>query len=286
MPEFATAELLHRSLKRFDLETEAGLFQTPRYRLKYVSWGSGPKTIVFVHGLSDLPRSFAMVMAPVVDAGNRVVSYHLAHGLFDGAVLGKYHHEDFVLDLIELLDHLQLEQAYLFGSSFGSTVTLRALAEHPDRFPKAVLQGGFARRPLIRIERGLSRLGRYWAGRMCQLPIRKQVMTELERPMFAGAPDVVFQFLLFNSGQTPIRAAARRALILDKLDLRPLLPSIQQPVLMIGGDRDTIITREREAEVEAGLPNVRRIEYAPCGHYPQYTLPLPTAHETIQFLDQ
>ena len=87
-----------------------------------------------------------------------------------------------------------------------------------------------------------------------------------------------------NSGLTPIRAAARRALILDTLDLRPQLQQVRSPVLMIGGDRDTIVPRMYEAEVEAGVPDVRRIEYSPCGHYPQYTHPERMAQDMRAFL--
>lgn len=282
MPDFATIADLRTSLARFDAETRADAFHTGRYRLRYITWGSGPP-VVFIHGLCDLTRSFAMVMAPLVDAGFQVIGYELANSLDDDANLGMYKHPDYAADLVALLDHLGLPQVDLVGSSFGSTITLRALIDFPDRFRRAALQGGFARRPLMRIERGLARLGRYWPWRMGDLPIRERVMMELERPMFTGCPDEVFRFLLTNSGETPIRAAARRALILDKLDLRPLLPRIPHPVLMIGGDRDTIIPRPLERDVEDGVKNVRRVEFSPCGHYPQYTLPRPTAAELLAF---
>lgn len=284
MSRFATAADLHESLARFDAETVPGSFRTPRYQLRYVTWGDAEKPpIVIVHGLCDLPRSFAMLMRRFVDAGFRCVSYDLADGHGDGANLGMYRHRDFAADLIALLDHLEIETTDILGSSFGSTVTLRALAEYPDRFRRAVLQGGFPRRPLMRIERGLSRIGRYWPWRMGDLPIRQSVMAKLEKPSFSGADPAVFRFLLGNSGQTPIRAACRRALILDKLDLRPLLPRIPHPVLMIGGDRDTIVPRHLESDVETGVRTIRRVEYSPCGHYPQYTLPGPMSDEILRF---
>jgi pimeloyl-ACP methyl ester carboxylesterase len=282
MPEFATAADLRESLARYDAEARPGAFPTGRYRLRYVTWGDGPP-VVFVHGLCDLSRSFAMVMRRLVDAGFRVVGYELADGAGDGAKLGSYRHPDYAADLVALLDHLGIPQVNVTGSSFGSTVTLRALAEHPDRFRRAAVQGGFARRPLIRVERWLAQLGRSWPWRMGDLPVRDAVMAKLERPMFEGAPDEVFRFLLGNSGRTPIRAAAWRALVLDELDLRPTLATIPHPVLMIGGDRDTIIWRSLEEEVEAGVKSCRRVEFAPCGHYPQYTLPGPMAAELIGF---
>jgi len=278
-----TAADLTRSLARYDSEAVPGSVHTGRYLLRYVSWGSGP-TIAIVHGLCDTSRSFAMLMEGLVDSGFRVVGYELANGKDDDALLGKYQHTDFAHDLIALLDHLDLPAVNIMGSSFGSTVTQLALAMYPDRFRRAVLQGGFARRSLLRIERGLSRLGRYWPWRMGELPIRNTVMAKVEGHQFLGCPPEIFDFLIECSGQTPIRAAARRALIIDKMDLRLQHAIIRTPVLMIGGDRDVLVPREREAEIEAGLPNVRRIEFSPCGHYPQYTMPGPMADEMRRFL--
>ncbi|OWK45123.1 alpha/beta fold hydrolase [Fimbriiglobus ruber] len=280
-----TAADLARAVARYDAETRPGVLQTPRYRLRYVSWGKPTeRPLVFVHGMADQPRSFAMLMSQLVDAGFWCVGYDLANGASDGAVLGMYKHRDFAADLIALLDHLGAKTVDALGSSFGSTIVLRSLATYPDRFRRAVLQGGFARRPLNRFERGLCRLGRYWPWTMGQLIIRERMMLRYDGPAFDGCPPEVFQFLLQCSGATPARAAARRTLIIDKLDLRPFLPTIPHPVLMIGGDRDAIVFREFEADVERGLKNVRRVEYSPCGHYPQYTMPGPMAAEMKDFL--
>lgn len=282
MPEFATAADLRESSARFAAEATRGTVDTGRYRLRYATWGAGP-AVVFVHGLCDQARSFAMVGRRLVEAGFRFLAYELVDGAGDRGVLRKYEHPHFVADLLALLDHMNLAQAFAVGSSFGSTVVLRALAEHPGRFRKAAIQGGFARRPLRRIERKLARIGQYLPGRMGNLPIRDRVMRKVERPMFAGAPDEVFRFFAANSGRTPVRAAAHRARILERLDLRPLLPTIPHPLLMLGGDRDSVVPIRFEREVEAGVKDVRRVEFRPCGHYPQYTLPGPMAAELAAF---
>ena len=118
---------------------------------------------------------------------------------------------------------------------------------------------------------------------MNQLPIRPAAMRKLEGGQFVGCPPEIFEFLLECSGTNPIRAACRRALILDKTDLRPLLRGIRHPILMIGGDRDGLVPRSAEAEVETGAPNVKRIEFSPCGHYPQYTMPAPMTAAMVPF---
>jgi pimeloyl-ACP methyl ester carboxylesterase len=282
---FATAAELTTALARFDAESKHGAVHTGRYRLRYVTWGESTRPpLVFVHGLTDQARSFAMVVARLVDAGFRCVGYELPNGLDDGAHLSGYKHPHLVADLIALLDHLHIDKADLLGSSFGTTVALRALATHPVRFRRGVLKGGFARRPLARVERGLARLGRYCPGCTGQLPGWRLAMARLEGQGFACGPPEAFAFMLACSGRTPTRAAARRALMLDALDLRQLLPAIPHPVLMIGGDRDGIVPRGYEAEVERGLKDVRRIELSPCGHYPQYTMPGPTADAIAGFL--
>ena len=277
-----TVETLRIARRRFDTEAVPGAVRTPRYRMRYYDWGSGPP-VVFVHGMIDTTRSFCMQMRGMVDAGFRCIGYELANGGPDGANLGTYRHPHFAGDLIALLDHLQLPAVDIQGSSFGSTVTLSALARFPDRFRRVVLQGGFARRPLIRIERGLARLGRYWPWKMSQLPIRPSAMRKLEGGQFAGCPPELFEFLLECSGTNPIRAASRRALLLDKVDLRPLLPGIHHPILMIGGDRDGLVPRSAELEVVTGAPNAKRIEFSPCGHYPQYTMPDPMTAAMVPF---
>ncbi len=282
-PHTVTADELAAATDRFDREAAWSVCRTPGYAMRYAVWGDAPRTLVVVHGLCDLARSFAMVMANLLD-DFRCVAVELPNGKDDDAILGIYRHEHYSRDLLALLDHLNLDRVDLLGSSFGSTISLRTASLAPERLNRVVLQGGFARRPLIRIERGLARLGRYWPWRMGQLPIRERVMRKLESPAFVTAPPEPFDFLIACSGQTPVRAASRRALILDKLDLRPLLPKVRCPVLMIGGDRDTIVPRRYEAEVEAGVPDVRRVEFAPCGHFPQYTHPTMMADEMRRFL--
>jgi pimeloyl-ACP methyl ester carboxylesterase len=279
-----TAELA-LALRRYDSEAKLASLLTPRYRLDYADWGNPTHpTIVLVHGMADQKRSFAMLMMHLVDAGFRCIAYELADGYHDGAKLRNYQHADFVEDLLALLDHLQLRQTHILGCSFGSTITLLALAKHPERFACAVLQGGFARRPLNNIEAGLAKLAQWLPGRMGQLPGRKNMMAKVDLPQLVGCPPEVFDFLIECGGRTPNRAAGHRALILGQNDLRPLLPTIPHPLLMLGGDRDTVVPPEFEAEVQTGLPNATRTELPETGHYPQYSCPTTIAKLMAEFL--
>lgn len=280
-----TAQDLRQAQARFSREARLRDFRTPRYHGQLIDWGRSDRPpLVFVHGMSDQPMSFIMVMAHLVERGYRCLAYPLPNGRGDGANLGMYRHPDYVRDLVRILDDLGLEQVDLVGSSFGTTISQRMLVNAPSRVRRCVLLNGFPRRPLMRIERGLARLARYWPWPMKDLILREQVMARLEAEQFAGCPTEIYRYMLDVSGVTPCRAAARRTLIIDKLDLRPLLGQIPHPVLMIGGNQDVIVPKVYEMELFQGLKNVRRIELSPCGHYPQYTMPGPVAQHIDEFL--
>ena len=201
----------------------------------------------------------------------------------DQARLGGYRHQHYADDLIRLLDHLQLERTYVFGSSFGTTIVLRALADHSPRFARAVLQGGFARRRVGTAEVALARFARYWKGRMRSLPVRTALRSPKERSVFDALPPDRARFMADNCGSAPIAAVARIGLLIAKLDLRPLLAKVVMPVRLIGGDRDSIIAPHYEQELLQGLPNAERIEIPECGHLPQYTHPGLLAELMRQF---
>lgn len=265
-------------------EAERGVCVTGRYHCPYYSWGQGP-ALIFIPGLCDDGLSFVLPIARLKDHF-RCVAFDLPAGTGDGARLGRYRHADYVLDLLALLDHLHLRQAYLFGSSFGSTIALGALGLEPERFPRAILQGGFARRPLAKAEVMLACWARYWRGTMAALPFRKALLkVSHEAPFFQCEPDV-WNFFMQRTGAPPMAAVARRALILHRLDLRPLLPHIQQPILLICGDHDPLVGKECEEELQRGLPLASRAELENCGHLPQYSHPEVLAEVVLRYLER
>jgi pimeloyl-ACP methyl ester carboxylesterase len=273
---------LEATLRRFECEARRGVCDTGRYRCSYYVWGTGPP-LLFVHGVSDTARSFVLPIAHLA-ARFRCIAYDLPTGQNDGARLSRYTHADLVADLFALLDHLDVRQTYVYGSSFGSTIALAAMGERPARLPRAVLQGGFARRPLAPAELLLSSLGRYWPWQLSQMPFRQTLLIKADAGPFRTGPPAVWQFYLANSGSTPMAAVAQRARLVHRLDLRPLLPRIRQPVLMICGDCDPTVNRACEDVLLAGLPNVGRIELSGCGHFPYFTHPELLAQVVRQFL--
>jgi pimeloyl-ACP methyl ester carboxylesterase len=236
-----------------------------------------------IPGLSDDAHSFVMLGALL--AGDfRCLAYSLPDGRADGSRLDRYTHGDLVEDAFALLDHVGARQGYVFGSSFGATVALAAMRARPDRLLRGVVQGGFARRPLAPAEVLLAGLARYWPGLMRALPLRRPALYRFHHGPFAGRPPEVWEFFLDRWGSPPIAAVARRALLLHRLDLRPTLAEIRQPVLLVGGDCDPLVGRRCEEALLGGLPFAGRVELAGCGHNPLYTHPEALAEVVRRFL--
>lgn len=274
---------LDDSLIRWRAESRHGECVTPHYRCRYFVWGNGPP-LVFIHGLCDRAVSFVPMMHSLRDRF-QCIGYELPDGADDGARIERIRFDDLISDLFALLKHLQIGQANLFGSSFGSTIALAAMARQPIRIARSVLQGGFAWRPAIGWERIACQFLRYGRGLMGSLPLRKHLHPRAEHAVFAHLDkSEMWDFLVRNSNAVSKSAAARRGLMLEQIDLRPILPQIRQPVLLVSGERDSIVSPKCDQVLMEQLPHVDRVEIPSCGHYPQYTHVALTAAIVQQFL--
>lgn len=277
-PTFSLAD----ALAAWRREAHVGVCHTGRYQCRFFVWGEG-QPLLFVHGMSDQARCFVPLIAHL-KSRFRCIAYELPNGVTDGAKLGQIRHADLVADLFELLDHLRISQLALYGGSFGSTVALAALVRQPQRFLRAAVHGAFARRRLAPAERILANFARHWRGRLRELPLRSVVQRHADAPAFATAVPEAWSYQRANTSAAPLRAVAHRALLIDELDLRPLLRKITQPIMLVTGDRDSLVGQAAKDELLNGMPHADCLEFQNCGHYPQYTHTAGLAEALKRFL--
>jgi pimeloyl-ACP methyl ester carboxylesterase len=267
---------------RFDREAVPGICDTGRYRCRYYVWGIGPP-IAMIPGIADDRLSFIFLSA-LLAPYFRCIAYDLPSGRGDAAKLRRIGHAELVQDLFALLDHLAIPKSYLLGSSFGGSIALAAMHASPERFPRGILQGAFAHRPLGPAEGFLARLARYWPGTMHLLPGRTMLLRKFHSAPFAPKPPEIWSYFLERSNTHPIAAVSHRALLIHRLDLRPVLPNIRQPVLMICGDNDPLVGPVCEEELLRGLSSAGRATIMDCGHNPLFSHPETLAELARQFL--
>lgn len=280
--EVPSLETPQASLEQFHREAKWDSVGTGRYALRYFRWGSGPP-LIFIHGVSDVGKSFVFLASQLCQSF-QCIGYNLPLGNEDGARLGSYRHEHLVHDLIALMDHLQLDEATVLGSSFGSTVALKALKNHPNRIKRGILQGGLAHRPLRAMERFACRVLRYMPGPTARLPRREKILTAVHRPPFAGRSEEYWKAFVEFTGESRLSAMGYQGGWLHQVDLRPDLAHIHQPVLLIAGDRDSVVPYYHAEMLKAGLPRSELAVIRGAGHVPLYTHPGEMAHAIRTFL--
>jgi pimeloyl-ACP methyl ester carboxylesterase len=112
-----------------------GEFEHEGHRLVYDVYGEGPRPFLLLPGLL-LPRT---MHAPVAEAlaghGNQVICLDLlGHGESDRPVdMARYSMRLFAEQAVAVLDHLDLDEAVVGGTSLGANVTLEAAVLAPER---------------------------------------------------------------------------------------------------------------------------------------------------------
>ena len=112
------------------------------HRLAYTTYGEGPRVTVLVHGLLLSQRMHAPLARALAGRGNRVVTLDLlGHGRSDRPPdMWRYSMSTFGAEVIALLDHLDVDEAVVLGTSLGANTALEAASLAPERLRGMVIE--------------------------------------------------------------------------------------------------------------------------------------------------
>jgi pimeloyl-ACP methyl ester carboxylesterase len=235
-------------------------FRYGDYELGYTIRGKGPRTTILMPGLLMSQKMQTPIAADLASHGHRVVTLDfLGHGASDRPQeTWRYSMSEFARQALALLDHLELDQAVVGGTSLGANVTLELAAIAPERLrgmviempvlDNAILACAVAFTPLLFAlkfgEPAMSVLARgaRWVPRQA-VPF----MLELGLDWLAQDPGpsaAVLQGVLF--GRTAPERAVRQ--------------TFQAPALVIGHPRDPVHPFSDADQLAEELPNGRLID--------------------------
>jgi pimeloyl-ACP methyl ester carboxylesterase len=105
------------------------------FRISYEEYGAGERPLVLIHGLLMNRRMFDRLGPAMAEHDNRVITVDLlGHGRSDRpAEMSQYSMTFFARQVEALLDHLDLEDAVVGGTSLGANVTLEMAYLEPKR---------------------------------------------------------------------------------------------------------------------------------------------------------
>src|SRR5687768_12114660 len=104
-------------------------------RISYDVHGDGDRPIVLIHGLLMNRRMFDRLAPGLAERGHRVITVDLlGHGQSERPPeMVHYAMSFFSQQVVALLDHLEIEQAVIGGTSLGANVSLTTAKEAPER---------------------------------------------------------------------------------------------------------------------------------------------------------
>src|SRR3954469_1451744 len=124
------------------VSVSTGDFVHDGHRLVYYEYGSGDRPFLLLPGLL-LPQTMHRPLAQALaERGNRVITLDLlGHGQSDRPRdMWRYSMPLFGQQAVALLDHLEIEEAVVGGTSLGANVTLEAAVLAPDRMRGLVVE--------------------------------------------------------------------------------------------------------------------------------------------------
>jgi class 3 adenylate cyclase len=240
--------------------------------IAYTTFGEGDLDLLFVGGfvghLEIFPQlSHAERFLSRLGSFARVIAFDKrGMGLSDRAI-GAYTIEGVSEDMLAVLDTVGCERVAVFGVSEGGSAATMFAASHPDRTSHLVQFGTYAR--------------------MVQAPdyaegIPLESMRRLNRRMAAqwGDPALIRYWApgwekdaeasewwgrLLRNGAGPAVAGALEEMY-EHLDVRPLLPAVKVPALILWRAEDLLVPAALSRTVAEGIPGAKGVELSGDAH--------------------
>lgn len=231
----------------------------------YEVFGRG-RPVLFLHGWLGSWRYWLPSM--------EVVARHFRTYAFDLIGFGDTMHRGvqpsiatYAEQVIRFLDALGIEKIMLVGHSMGGMVSLKTALTYPERIDRVVTVGapivGSSLAPLLKLT-AFAPIAR-------AMHLTPAITKRLFRHFLSEAAEQDMLEILEDSVKPTaesIRASVRSMM---RTDLRPLLPDLRVPTLVIHGTRDDIVMPSQISVIRQALPGsplLRQLSIDGSRHFP------------------
>jgi class 3 adenylate cyclase len=243
--------------------------------IAYQVSGDGPLSVVVVPGFVshvELAWDVPLFVGPFLRwLGRFARVIHLdkrGTGLSDRAI-GAPTLEQRMDDVRAVMDATSCERAALVGISEGGPMSLLFAATYPDRTAALVLVGSFAR-----LLQGVDQTFGYSpeAAENYALFFESQwgtgAVLSLFFPGAAEDPGTVEQMARYERNSASPNAMGEIVRLLVEIDVRPILPTISVPTLVVHRAGDPVVPVQCGQDLAARIPLARYVELAGEDHIP------------------
>jgi len=251
---------------RGEAPTAVSVTRVGGYEIHAVEFGSAGTPILLVHGLSGSSRWWYRNVAGLAEEHRVVIPDLIGFGRTRRPRLRLPTLDAVAEVFVGWMDALELERPHLVGHSMGGQMAIHLAANHPDRVDRLVLVDAagiprpLAPAKLLRFAAEVAPLWRWGDPRF--LPV-------IARDALRAGPWTIAQAI---------------AHILRD-DVRPLLPRIQAPTLIVWGERDTLVPLSNSWDMRQAIPDSQLAVLRGASHNPMVDRPADFNRLLLRFFD-
>jgi pimeloyl-ACP methyl ester carboxylesterase len=230
------------------------------HKLAYTIHGKGPRTTVLMPALLLSQKMQTPLAGDLASHGNRVVTFDfLGHGASDRPrEMSRYSMSEFARQALALLDHLELDQAVVGGTSLGANVTLELASVAPER-----LRGMVIEMPVL--DNAIPACAAAFTPLLFALtfggPAMKVLAQGAKRVPRQAVPFAAELFLdALSQDPGPSGAVLQGILFGRTAPERSVRQTFKAPALVIGHPRDPVHPFSDADQLASELPNARLID--------------------------
>lgn len=257
-------------------------------RLHYQEKGAGTP-LVLIHGYTSSTYSWKDAFEPLSKSYHLIVVDLKGFG-FSGKPDGDYSRRAQATLVTHLLEHLNIEKAWLCGSSMGGEVALNVALANPERVAGLILIDSAGVEVPGKESLAPSYLMIPVVGRILvalSLTRDKLVRQGLKKSFYDQTKvtdDRVANYyrpLKTRNGQLgALRAHTQWSLF----PVESELGKINVPTLILWGDHDQLIPLAAGRKLNSLIKNSQLVIFNNCGHLPQEEMPIRTIDEMTKFI--
>ena len=262
-------------------------------RIHYVEQGTGPRTVLLVHGLTGVLQNFTYAMLGELARDCRVIAIDRPGSGYSKRPLRSSASLAVQADVIAgLIDALQLDRPVVVGHSLGGAVALATALRHPDKISALALIAPLSRMPAGGPPGIFASLAIRWHwlrwlfAWTLMLPLAARQRERIMQTAF-GPEAVPAHFALRGGGAQAMRPSNYIAASRDLVALEPVLPRLQEgyedlqlPVHILYGWGDRILDPQEQGRVLADQLPKGELELVEGGHM----LPLTQPQRCVEFV--
>ncbi|MEZ0480397.1 alpha/beta fold hydrolase [Planococcus sp. SSTMD024] len=191
---------------------------------------------------------------------------------------GKVDSEDFIKDLVGLLEHLGIEQAHLCGLSMGGHISLQTAVKYPEMVKSLILIGTPYTNSYNWIEKVFVPINR-WSSKFVPMGVMASIQA---RTLSKFNPDNK-HYIKETVSSIPLSNWVRIWNSVSRMESGKDLSKIHCPTLILQGDHDSMIERQQK-EMAERIPQSNVIYIKNAHHATNLDNPKGVNYEIMQHL--